>query len=314
MTQKLKIGISACVTGQPVRYDKSHKRSHFCMEELAEFVDFQPVCPEMAVGLPTPRPTIRQIAIGERIQVSQPDGSGDVTDKLIEFGLSLANQSRDLAGFIFCAKSPSCGMERVKVYQEDGKGSEMTGVGMFAKQIMQQNPLLPCEENGRLNDPIIRENFVTRIFTYQRWLDLIGSGITRHKLIEFHSAHKYLVMSHHVGSYRRLGRLLGSSTDSAEVLAEKYITMLMGALTIKASRKSHTNTLHHLQGYFKKQLTKAQRSELTDSIHAYREGHTPLLVPLTLINHYLREHPNDYLQSQTYLEPHPRTLRLRYGY
>lgn len=190
----------------------------------------------------------------------------------------------------------------------------MTGVGMFAKQIMQQNPLLPCEENGRLNDPIIRENFVTRIFTYQRWLDLIGSGITRHKLIEFHSAHKYLVMSHHVGSYRRLGRLLGSSTDSAEVLAEKYITMLMGALTIKASRKSHTNTLHHLQGYFKKQLTKAQRSELTDSIHAYREGHTPLLVPLTLINHYLREHPNDYLQSQTYLEPHPRTLRLRYGY
>jgi uncharacterized protein YbgA (DUF1722 family)/uncharacterized protein YbbK (DUF523 family) len=314
MNNKIKIGISACVAGHPVRYDKSHKRSYFCMEELADFAEFKPVCPEMAIGLPAPRATIRQISRDDVITVSRPDGSGDVTEALTQFGLSHASQCEELAGFIFCSKSPSCGMERVKVYQEDGKGSEMTGVGLFAKQIMEQNPLLPCEENGRLNDAIIKENFVTRVFTYQKWLELKKSGLTRHTLIQFHSAHKYLVMSHHVESYKRLGRLLGNPEEDVEALADKYIMQLMSALKVKASRKSHTNTLYHLQGYFKKQLTKEQRSELTDSIHSYREGHTPLLVPLTLINHYLRDFPNEYLNGQTYLEPHPKTLRLRYGY
>ncbi|MDV7104901.1 DUF523 and DUF1722 domain-containing protein [Vibrio sp. TH_r3] len=314
MDKKLKLGISACVSGQQVRYDKSHKRSHFCMEELSEFAEYKPVCPEVAVGLPTPRPTIRQISIDDVIKVSRPDGSGDVTQALTEFGQSHAKQTEDLAGFIFCAKSPSCGMERVKVYQHDGKGSEMTGVGMFAKQIMTHNPLLPCEENGRLNDPIIRENFITRIFTYQKWLDLKASGFTHHKLITFHSTHKYLVMSHHIESYKKLGRLLANPEDNIEVVADKYISMLMQALTIKATRRSHSNTLQHLQGYFKKQLTKEKRKELSEEIDAYRNGVTPLLVPLTLINHYLLEFPNQYLADQTYLNPHPKALRLRYGY
>jgi uncharacterized protein YbgA (DUF1722 family)/uncharacterized protein YbbK (DUF523 family) len=286
------------------------------MEELGEFVQYKPVCPEVAVGLPVPRPTIRQIAKGDLIKVSRPDGQGDVTESLIEFGRAHANQSDDLAGFIFCAKSPSCGMERVKVYQEDGKGAEMTGVGLFAKQIMQHNPLLPCEENGRLNDPIIRENFITRIFVYQKWLDLKSSGITLHKLIQFHSAHKYLVMSHHIASYKELGRLLANkekSTDTGQI-ADAYIATLMKALTFKATRNSHTTTLQHLQGYFKKQLSKEMRAELTSAIHAYREGLAPLLVPLTLINHYLLTYPNAYLQQQAYLNPHPQSLRLRYGY
>ncbi|MFC1233627.1 YbgA family protein [Vibrio sp. F74] len=314
MDKKLQIGISACVVGQQVRYDKSHKRSHFCMEELSEFADFKPVCPEVAVGLPIPRPTIRQISNGDVITVSRPDGTGDVTEALTQFGQSQAKQNDDLAGFIFCAKSPSCGMERVKIYQHDGKGSKMTGVGMFSKQIMQHNPLLPCEENGRLNDPIIRENFITRIFTYQKWLDLKASGFTLHKLITFHSAHKYLVMSHHIESYKGLGRLLADPQQPINEVADEYISMLMEALTIKATRRSHTNTLHHLQGYFKKQLTKEKRKELNDQIDAYREGLLPLLVPLTLINHYLLEFPNDYLSEQTYLNPHPKALKLRYGY
>lgn len=314
MDKKLKIGISACVVGQQVRYDKSHKRSFFCVEELGEFVEYKPVCPEVAVGLPIPRPTIRQISHGDLISVSRPDGSGDVTEALTKLGQDHAKASDDLAGFIFCAKSPSCGMERVKVYQEDGKGSEMNGVGMFSKQIMQHNPLLPCEENGRLNDPIIRENFITRIFTYQKWLDLKAEGFTIHKLITFHSAHKYLVMSHHIESYKQLGRLLASPEEEINIVADKYIALLMEALTIKATRRSHTNTLQHLQGYFKKQLTKEKRKELSDEIDAYRQGITPLLVPLTLINHYLLEYPNEYLLEQTYLNPHPKTLRLRYGY
>ncbi|QYK14330.1 DUF523 and DUF1722 domain-containing protein [Shewanella rhizosphaerae] len=314
MKKKLKIGISACVMGEPVRFDRGHKKSGFCMEQLAEFAEFKPVCPEMAIGLPVPRPTIRQIVRDNIITVSRPDGSGDVTQALKDFGAKVAQNYQDLAGFVFCAKSPSCGMERVKVYHHHGKGSESTGVGIFAEQVMKANPLLPCEENGRLNDPIIRENFTTRIFTYQKWLDLKAEGLTRHKLIQFHSAHKYLVMSHHVESYRELGRLLGRADIDLEEQSERYISGLMEALKYKASRRSHTNTLQHLQGYFKRQLDENKRRELTQEIAAYREGLSPLLVPLTLIKHYLIEFPNEYLLQQAYLNPHPKELRLRYGY
>ena len=314
MKKKLKIGISACVMGEPVRFDRGHKKSGFCMEQLAEFAEFRPVCPEMAIGLPVPRPTIRQIVKDNIITVSRPDGSGDVTEALKAFGAKAAQGYQDLAGFVFCAKSPSCGMERVKVYHHHGKGSESTGVGVFAEQVMKANPLLPCEENGRLNDPIIRENFTTRIFTYQKWLDLKAEGLTRHKLIQFHSAHKYLVMSHHVQSYRELGRLLGRADIGVEEQGDRYISGLMQALKNKASRRSHTNTLQHLQGYFKRQLDEHKRRELTEEIAAYREGLSPLLVPLTLIKHHLIEYPNEYLQQQAYLNPHPKELRLRYGY
>ncbi|MCE9679479.1 DUF523 and DUF1722 domain-containing protein [Shewanella sp. AS1] len=314
MSEKLKIGISACVLGQGVRFDSGHKRSSFCVDQLSEFVDFKPVCPEVAIGLPIPRPSIRQIIKDGVIKVSRPDGSGDVTEKLKMFGQQSASHYGDLAGFIFCAKSPSCGMERVKVHHHHGKGSEATGVGVFAEQVMALNPLLPCEENGRLHDPVIRENFMTRIFTYQKWLDMKSQGLTKHKLIVFHSAHKYLVMSHHVESYRDLGRLLARADIELEPLADAYISGLMQALKNKASRRSHTNTLQHIQGYFKRQLDGIQRKELNDEIAAYHQGISPLLVPLTLINHYLKLFPNDYLQQQVYLNPHPKELKLRYGY
>ena len=173
MTKKLQIGISACVIGQKVRFDKGHKKLHFCSDELSEFAEFKPVCPEVGIGLPVPRPTIRQISQGDVIKVARLDGSGDVTDALTQFGHDFAvHQCDGLAGFIVCAKSPTCGMKRVKVYHHHGKGSESTGVGIFTQQLMKLNPLLPIEENGRLNDPVIRENFITRVFTFQKWLDL----------------------------------------------------------------------------------------------------------------------------------------------
>lgn len=314
MESKLKIGISACVIGYKVRFNAGHKRSAFCTDQLGEFADFIPVCPEVAIGLPTPRPTIRQILNNEIITVSKPDGSGDVTQALKDFGKAHANTTQDMAGFIFCAKSPTCGMERVKVYYHHGKGSASTGVGVFAEQIMKANPCLPVEENDRLNDPVIKENFITRVFVYQRWLETKKSGITKHKLITFHRAHKYLVMSHHVESYRALGQLLARADMSLEQQADDYIHGLMTALKIKATRKTHTNTLQHLQGYFKKQLSPEKKQALSDEITAYREGYSPLLVPLTLINHHLKEFPNQYLSDQVYLTPHPKELKLRYGY
>lgn len=314
MEDKLEIGISACVAGQNVRFDSGHKRSMFCMEQLAEFANFRPICPEVGVGLPIPRPTIRQIRTGDVITVSRPDGSGDVTEALKNFGKATIENNRDLAGFIFCAKSPTCGMERVKVYHHHGKGSESNGVGVFAEQVMTGNPSLPVEENGRLNDPVLRENFITRVFTYHKWLKLQKKGLSKHDIIVFHSAHKYLLMSHHVESYRTLGQFLAHSSLPLEQLADEYIARLMSALKNRATRATHTNTLQHIQGYFKKQLSKERTKELTDEITAYREGLIPLLVPLTLINHYLREYPNDYLSLQVYLNPHPKELKLRYGY
>jgi uncharacterized protein YbgA (DUF1722 family)/uncharacterized protein YbbK (DUF523 family) len=319
--KSIKIGISACLTGQEVRFDKSHKQSSFCMDQLAKFVEYKPVCPEMAVGLPTPRQTVRQIKKGDVIHVSRPDGSGDITNELIEYGNKIAKQSDELAGFIFTAKSPSCGMERVRVYNEEGTGAEKVGIGLFAEQIMKHNPLLPCEENGRLNDPLLRENFVMRVFVYQEWLNLKTGALTQESvskkvLYDFHASHKYLLMAHNVPAYKALGKLLAQSNLPVTELAEEYIFILMTALKQKATRKSHSNALLHIMGYFKKHLDRGQKKELLEQIEHFRIGLQPLLVPLTLINHHLKANAEkfQYLQKQSYLQPYPLELRLRYGY
>ncbi|MGB2080078.1 MAG: YbgA family protein, partial [Vibrio sp.] len=289
-----------------------HKRDNFCMDELSGYVEYVTYCPEMAVGLPAPRPSIRQIRKDDGIHVSRPDGEMDVTEDLIAYGQKIASQSEPLSGFIFCQKSPSCGMERVKVYQADGKGSTSDGVGLFAQQIMQQNPILPCEESGRLNDPALRENFVIRVFTYHAFQEMRQQGLTKHALIQFHSKRKYLLMSHHIESYKQAGRLLARADLDLETQAQEYLTILMTGLTHVATHRSHVNTLSHLQGYFKRLLTKEQKQELTQHIERFRQGLVPLLVPLTLIEHYLREHPQDYLEMQVYLAPYPQELKLRY--
>lgn len=308
------IGISACLVGEKVRFDASNKPSNFCMNELGQHVTFKAFCPEVAIGLPIPRPTIRLIKKEDVIRVARPDGSGDVTDALAEYGKKVAKVAQSFSGYIFCAKSPSCGMERVKVYSEEGNSLKSNGVGAFAKEIMKANPLLPCEENGRLNDPIIRENFVARVYAYRQWQALVDSGLTKHKLMTFHSRYKYTVMSHDLIAYKELGRLLARADLTLDDMAEQYISGLMLALTIKATRKKHANTLSHIQGYFSKHLSKLERSELCEQIESYRKGLVPLMVPLTLIRHYLMVHPKEYLAEQFYLNPYPDELRLRYGY
>lgn len=310
----IKIGISACLVGEEVRFDASSKPSKFCLNELGEHVTFKAFCPEVAVGLPIPRPTIRLIKKDDVIQVSRPDGSGDVTEALALYGKKVAKLAQEFSGYVFCAKSPSCGMERVKTYTPEGQMLKADGVGVFAEQIMKANPLLPCEENGRLNDPIIRENFVARIYAYHDWKTLEKSGITKHKLTTFHSKYKYTVMSHDLVAYKELGQLLARSDMAIEEQAAQYILGLMTALKTKATRKKHANTLAHIQGYFSKHLTAVQRQELCENIDAYRTGLVPLVVPLTLIKHYLLEFPKAYLAKQVYLNPYPEQLKLRYGY
>ncbi|MEW6990991.1 YbgA family protein [Colwelliaceae bacterium 6441] len=310
----LKIGISACLIGEKVRFDASNKPSNFCLNELGKYVTYKSFCPEVAIGLPIPRPTIRQIKHDDIIRVSQPDGSGDVTDALQNYGKKVAEMTKDLSGYVFCAKSPSCGMERVKVYSPKGNALPSHGIGAFAKEIMTANPLLPCEENGRLNDSVLRENFVARVYAYKHWQTLEASGLTKHKLTTFHSQYKYTVMSHDLVAYKKLGQLLARADMPLDEMASEYISGLMAALTIKATRKKHANTLAHIQGYFSKHLKANERKELSDQINAYRKGLIPLVAPLTLINHYLMQYPKEYLTKQAYLSPYPDELKLRYAY
>ncbi|ENY71524.1 hypothetical protein G114_12854 [Aeromonas diversa CDC 2478-85] len=309
---KIKVGISACLLGAQVRYDGGHKRSPFCERELAQHFEFHPVCPEMAIGLGAPRPTIRLVRRDGDIRAEASNGAFDVTERLIAFSEQKVRELDFLSGYILCAKSPSCGMERVKVY--GGEGAAKEGVGLFARALMEAHPLLPVEEEGRLNDPILRENFVLRVFAYHDWQQLAHQGLSAARLIAFHSRYKYLVLSHAPEIYRRLGSLLGRVGERPlDEVADTYIAGLMEALTRRANRKGHSNVLQHLQGYFKRHLSSPQRQELAEVIHKYRVGLLPLLVPLTLIRHYLREFPNPYLASQVYLQPHPESLKLRYS-
>ncbi len=310
----LHIGISACLIGEKVRFDASNKPSTFCIKDFGKHVSYQSFCPEVAIGLPIPRPTIRQISHDNVIRVSRPDGSGDVTDALKAYGQKVARMTQHLSGYIFCAKSPSCGMERVKVYSPEGNALPSHGVGAFAREIMLANPLLPCEENGRLNDALLRENFVARVYAYKHWQNLVESGLTKHKLMTFHSQYKYTVMSHDLVAYKQLGQLLAKPDLSIDEMSSQYIAGLMTALKIVATRKKHANTLQHIQGYFSKHLQPKEREELCAQIADYRKGLVPLIAPLTLIKHYLLQYPKSYLAQQSYLSPYPDELKLRYAY
>ncbi|ART79585.1 YbgA family protein [Oceanisphaera avium] len=308
----IRVGISGCLIGQQVRFDGGHKRSDFCTEQLANHVQFVPFCPEMAIGLGTPRPSIRLIHKGEQV-IAQTAKGQDVTQALADYGKTMAAQFGGLSGYVLCAKSPSCGMERVRVYNEAGNGNTKDGIGIYAEQLMQAQPLLPLEEDGRLNDVHLRENFVTRVFALHDWQCLCHEGMSAAGLIEFHSRYKYLLMAHHRESYQQLGKLLSDLSRDVPVIADAYIAELMQALSKPVTRNNHTNVLQHLQGYFKRVLNASQRQELTETISQYHQGILPLFAPITLFRHYLNEFPNDYLQQQVYLNPHPEALRLRYG-
>jgi uncharacterized protein YbgA (DUF1722 family)/uncharacterized protein YbbK (DUF523 family) len=312
-SHKIQIGISSCLLGQKVRFDGGHKNSYYCDVTLRDHVEFVPVCPEMAIGLGTPRKSIRQVRDGEIVLIQSSDGSVDVTDKLNDYSHTKVAELNFLGGYILCAKSPTCGMERVIEYKIGTNNGSKSGVGAFAKVLMDTYPHLPVEEEGRLNDLVIRENFITRVYAYHNWFSMLASGITKHKLIQFHSRYKYLIMAHSPKWYRELGPILADIQDLSAT-ATAYFAGFMTALKIKATRKNHTSTLQHIQGYFKKHLTAGQKQELSEAISKYHEGLLPLLVPITLINHYLREHPTPYIESQVYLNPHPEELKLRYAY
>ena len=312
--EKIQVGISSCLLGNKVRFDGGHKQSRYCLDILSQYFDFKPLCPEMAIGLGAPRKAIRLVKTEDRIRVIASDGSFDVTDKLEQYGRQTSPLLGHLSGYIFCAKSPTCGMERVTLYKNGSNQGIREGVGVFAAQVMADHPLMPVEEEGRLNDSLLKENFITRVLAYHQWLCLLKKGITKADLISFHARHKYLLMAHHPALYYKLGPLLADMSQPLAKISEEYIAGFMAILKHLPNRKGHTNTLQHLQGYFKRNLSSAERVDLANQIDKYRQGLLPLMVPITLIQHFLTLYPDPYLEQQVYLNPYPEELKLRYSH
>ncbi len=313
VTTKIRLGISACLLGQQVRFDGGHKHDRFITETLGQYVDFVPVCPEVECGLSIPREAMRLVGEIEHPRLVTVRSRIDYTEQMQTWAAGRVQEleKEDLNGFIFKSDSPSSGMERVKVYDEHGMALKK-GVGMFARAFMEHFPLLPVEEEGRLHDPKLRENFIEAIFTFKRWRTTLAAGPSRKNLVEFHTRHKLLILAHSPEQYREMGRVVAHVHERAwEEITGQYQQLLLESLRRKTTLKKNANVLYHLMGYFKKDLSADEKQELLDLIDQYRLGIVPLIVPVTLINHYVRKYDEAYLKEQYYLHPHPIELQLR---
>jgi len=310
--QAIRIGISACLLGAKVRFDGGHKHDRFISDSLGRYFEFVPFCPEVAIGMGTPREPIRLVGAADRPRaVGTRNPHLDVTQPLRDYGRRVVPELDGLCGFIFKRGSPSCGMERVRVYNDRGM-PEVTGRGLFAAELMRAHPLLPVEEEGRLNDPVLRENFITRVFVFARWRSLQAAGLTRAALLAFHTRHKLLVLAHSTAGYRELGRMLARlDAQPLAALAARYFVRLMQLLQQHATRKRHANVLQHLLGYLRRHADSVHRADLAQAIDSYRRGEYPLVVPLRLLQHHFRRHPHPWVSLQVYLDPYPDELLLR---
>jgi len=308
----IKVGISACLLGDEVRYDGGHKRDTFLADTFGRFVEWVPVCPEVECGLGTPREAMRLVRVGKDVRLITVKTETDLTARMETFARRRLPtlMLEGLSGYVFKKDSPSCGLERVKVY--DGGAPTRSGRGLFAAALVDRLPHLPVEEEGRLSDARLRDNFVERVFAYWRLRALFDSAWTVGALVRFHTAHKLIVMAHSPEAYRELGRLTAEAAGRARAdVARRYEQGFMKALTVIATPRRHTNVLQHMLGYFKDRLDRASKAELAAAIEDYRRELVPLIVPITLFRHHVRVHDMEYLAGQLYLDPHPKELMLR---
>jgi uncharacterized protein YbgA (DUF1722 family)/uncharacterized protein YbbK (DUF523 family) len=310
---KIRLGISTCLLGENVRFDGGHKHDQYLTGTLAQFVEWVPVCPEVEIGLGTPRESLHLAGDFQTPRLVTTKTNQDHTAAILKFAQAKIEQLKrlQLNGYILKKDSPSCGMERVRVYAEKGRPATRNGVGLFARVLMEKMPNLPIEEEGRLNDFKLRENFIVRIFCHYRWQRLREKPFRLAKLITFHAQHKFLLLAHHEKNYREMGKLVakGKSQAPKDLLA-RYEALYFSALRQPAPRRKHANVLQHLAGYFKKQLDEKDKQELHATIADYQRGLLPLIVPLTLIKHYVNKFDVRYLHDQVYLNPHPKELML----
>jgi len=312
-TELIRIGISSCLLGEKVRFDGGHKRDAFLVDTFGTFVEWVPVCPEVELGLGTPREALRLVRKGDEIRMVNTKSGRDISTEMRQWAQARVNAlaGERLCGYVLKKDSPSCGMERVKIYAEAGM-AEKNGRGFFADALMARFPRLPVEEEGRLSDPRLRDNFVERVFAYVRLRALFAARWTIGDLVRFHTAHKMALLAHSTEMYTELGRLVAraKSLDRGDV-ETRYRELFMDALAKMATARKHTNVLLHMAGHFKELLESDEKQELLTSVEDYRIGLVPLVVPLTLIKHHVRRHKVEYLAGQVYLDPHPKELMLR---
>lgn len=314
INDKITLGISSCLLGNKVRYDGGHKYDSWLVETLGPWMDWVPVCPELECGLSIPREALRLVGDPEAPRLVHVKSGEDQTQRMLDWSSSRIEglKTKKLCGFVFKSKSPSSGMERVKVYPPQGGPARKIGVGIFAREFMKAFPLLPVEEEGRLHDPVLRENFIEAIFVMKRWNDLLERNPKAGDLVEFHTRHKLLIMARSVHLYRLMGKLVAAIKDyEPHDFMAQYLDLLLQALRKNPSHSRHMNVLQHIMGYFKKDLTGMEKAELLDIFDQYRARHYPLIVPVTLLNHFVKKYDKEYLRNQYYLNPHPVELNLR---
>ena len=311
--EKIKLGISTCLLGENVRYDGGHKLDRFLTDTLRQYVEYVPVCPEVECGLGVPRESMHLEGNPDSPRLVTIRTKQDMTDCMVQWAQKRVVQleKKDLCGFIFKSDSPSSGMERIRVYNEKGIPVKK-GVGIFTRIFMDHFSLLPVEDEGRLHDPELRENFIERIFTLKRWREVLGKKESRGNVVDFHTKHKLLILSHSPKYYQMMGKLVAQAKNlPLKELYREYQTLLMESLGLKTTPKKNANVLQHMMGYFKEQLSSDEKQELLEVIDLYRKEIIPLIVPITLINHYVRKYDQPYLKKQIYLNPHPLELQLR---
>jgi uncharacterized protein YbgA (DUF1722 family)/uncharacterized protein YbbK (DUF523 family) len=313
MTEKIRIGVSSCLIGEKVRWNGDHKQDRYVREILSRYFEYIPVCPEVEVGMGVPRETVALYGDPEKPSMISKKTQTDWTKPMEKYIKSRINtlSADDLCGYIFKSKSPSCGMARVPLYSEFGSHKVKHGPGMFAKAFINSFPLVPTEEEGRLNDPRIRENFIVRVFSFKRFNLLLNEKFSLGQWVKFHTQHKFLLLAHSRKHYDELGELVAhSKTIKPSELKKKYGELFMEALTSKSTPKKNTDVLLHMMGFLKKLLTKIEKEDILSTIEDYRSEILPLIVPVTLIRHQVKKHNIEYLRDQLYLNPHPKELML----
>ena len=307
---KIPVGISSCLLGEKVRYDGGHKHHSYIVSTLGEFFEYRSFCPEMNIGLGVPRKPIRLVALENDVRsVGIEDPSFDDTEKLVTAATEQKTWHQKIYAYIVKKDSPSCGMERVKVYKNDIPAR--SGAGIYTRTLMHNFPNLPVEEEGRLGDAVLRENFIKRVFIYKRWRDMADNSLDLKNLTRFHAQHKLILFSHDQNLARALGKKLSDiRAEDIESFSEQYLSELMGILKIPATSKNHVNVLQHIQGYLKNNLDQQDKAELSQIIEEYRLGQLPLIVPITLLRHHFRKYPDPYIEDSWYMNPHPKELML----
>lgn len=313
INSKIKLGIAKCLLGENVRYDGSQKLDRYLRDVLGQYVEWVPICPEVECGMTIPREAVRLVGNLESPRLVGRSSGRDWSDTMREWGLERLKRlaTEDICGYVFKFGSPSSGMNRVKIYQ-DGNRVRHDGTGMWARMVMEKFPGLPFEDDGRLHDPALRENFISRVFTLKRWRDSTSDGLSAGTLVEFHTRHKMLIMAHNEKIYREMGKIVAEAgTEPPEFVFPEYFAMLFNALTYKLTVKKHINVLMHAFGYFKKDLNADEKQEMLELLNQFSKELIPLVAPVTLLNHYVRKYGKDYLAKQYYLNPYPAELMLR---